>query len=133
MSKIIIISSNRRLVSEATDWAAQKSCPVEHYTEQEWKSKKIQTENDNSNVISITKRVTLPAGRTTLKSLKPLGEVQMDTIRQALYSMNGNISRVSKALNIGRATLYRKIKDYNIDLSDIRDPKQDPIKLPLAS
>ena len=131
MSKIIIISSNRRLISETTDWAVQKSCQVEHYTEQEWKNKKIQTGNDN--VISINKGVTLPTGRTSLKSLKPLGEVQMDTIRQALYSMNGNISRVSKALNIGRATLYRKIKDHGIDLSDIRNPKQDPVKLPLAS
>lgn len=133
MSKIIIISSNRRFISETTDWAVQKSCQVEHYTEQEWKNKRIQTENDN--VISISKGVTLPAGRTPLKSLKPLGEVQMETIRQALYSMNGNISRVSKALNIGRATLYRKIKDYDIDLSEIReeDLKPAPIKLPLAS
>ena len=128
MSKIIVISSDRRLVSEIADWASQKSCQVEHYTEQEWQSK-----NPNNNVISIKKDVVLPIGTNTIKPLKPLGEVQMETIRQALYSMNGNISRVSKALNIGRATLYRKIKDHDIDLLDIRNPKKEPLKLPLAS
>ena len=129
MSRIIIISSNRQLISETTEWAMKKSCQVEHYTEQEWKKSKPRS----NNVISIHTGGVLPTGKTLLKSLKPLGEVQMETIRQALYSMNGNVSRVSKALNIGRATLYRKIKDHDIDLSDIRNPKQAPIKLPLAS
>ena len=131
MSKIIVISSDRHLVSEVKNLASKKACQVNHYTEQEWKNKKIQAEN--SNVINIRKDLILPTGKATVKTLKPLGEVQMDTIRQALYSMNGNVSRVSKALNIGRATLYRKIKDHDIDLADIRNPKKTPIKLPLAS
>ncbi len=131
MSKIIVISSNQYLISEVTNLASKKSCQMEHYTEQEWKRKKNQLENNN--VINMRKEMILPTGKITVKTLKPLGEVQMDTIRQALYSMNGNVSRVSKALNIGRATLYRKIKDHDIDLSDIRNPKKAPIKLPMAS
>ena len=131
MSKIIVISSNQHLISEVKNWASKKSCPVEHYTEQDWKYKKIHPENNN--IINIKRDVVLPIGKITVKTLKPLGEVQLDTIRQALYSMNGNVSRVSKALNIGRATLYRKIKDHDIDLSDIRNPKKTPIKLPMAS
>lgn len=131
MSKMILISSDQRLVSEIKNWVAKKSCQLQHYTEQEWKHKKTQPEHNN--VINIRKEVVLPTGKVTVKALKPLEEVQIDTIRQALYSMNGNVSRVSKALNIGRATLYRKIKDHDIDLLDIRNPKKSPIKLPLAS
>jgi len=130
MSKIIIISSDHHLVSEIKNLATKKACQVTHYNEQEWKNKQVQFEN--SNVINI-KDVILPTGKISVKALKPLGEVQMDTIRQALYSMNGNVSRVSKALNIGRATLYRKIKDHDIDLTDIRNPKKPPVKLPMAS
>ena len=135
MSKIIVISSDQDLISSAAEFAGKKSCSLECYTEQDWKRKTRPVENDNViNIKSMKKEVTLPSGKLTLKTLKPLGEVQMDTIRQALYSMNGNVSRVSKALNIGRATLYRKIKDHDVDLSDIRNPRtEDPVKLPIAS
>ena len=132
MSKIIVISSDQDLISEAKHLASKKSCPLECYTEQDWKHKNRQFEN--SNVINMKREGDLPSGRADLKALKPLGEVQMETIRQALYSMNGNVSRVSKALNIGRATLYRKIKDHDVDLSNIRNPRKTlPLKLPMAS
>ncbi len=132
MSKIIVISSDPDLISEAKHLASEKSCSIECYTEQNWKHKSRPFEKNN--VINIRRDAELPSGKTNLKTLKPLGEVQMDTIRQALYSMNGNVSRVSKALNIGRATLYRKIKDHDVDLSDIRNPKKTvPLKLPMAS
>jgi len=132
MSKIIVISSDHHLVYDVKNVAAKKACQVEHYTEQEWKNKKIQAEN--SNVVSIRRNTILPEGKVvSANALKPLNELQIDMIQQALYSMNGNVSRVSKALNIGRATLYRKIKDYDIDLEDIRNPKKAPIEIPMAS
>jgi transcriptional regulator of acetoin/glycerol metabolism len=43
-----------------------------------------------------------------------LREHEITLIKQVLEQTNGNISRASKQLNIGRNTLYRKLKAYNL-------------------
>ncbi len=48
---------------------------------------------------------------TEIKSLK---EIEKDTIVHALNLYKGNILKVSAKLGIGRNTLYRKIKEYDI-------------------
>ena len=48
---------------------------------------------------------------TEIKSLK---EIERDTIVNALNHYKGNILKVSAKLGIGRNTLYRKIKEYDI-------------------
>jgi PAS domain S-box-containing protein len=48
---------------------------------------------------------------TEVKSLK---EIEKDTIINALNLYKGNILKVSAKLGIGRNTLYRKIKEYDI-------------------
>ncbi len=48
---------------------------------------------------------------TEIKSLK---EIERDTIINALNLYKGNILKVSAKLGIGRNTLYRKIKEYDI-------------------
>ncbi|WP_027631543.1 sigma-54-dependent Fis family transcriptional regulator [Clostridium hydrogeniformans] len=47
----------------------------------------------------------------------PLDLLEKNTIEDALEKCNGNIQKASKLLNIGRATLYRKVKKYNISVS----------------
>lgn len=47
----------------------------------------------------------------------PLSEIEEKAIRNAIMECNGNIQLAAKLLNIGRATLYRKIKSYGIDVS----------------
>ncbi|MFT8349157.1 MAG: sigma-54-dependent Fis family transcriptional regulator [Clostridium saccharoperbutylacetonicum] len=47
----------------------------------------------------------------------PLSEIEEKAIRNAIMECNGNIQLAAKLLNIGRATLYRKIKSYEIDVS----------------
>lgn len=44
----------------------------------------------------------------------PLEEVEARVMTEALAYHNGNVTLAAKALGIGRNTLYRKIKDYNI-------------------
>jgi sigma-54 dependent transcriptional regulator, acetoin dehydrogenase operon transcriptional activator AcoR len=48
---------------------------------------------------------------TEIKSLK---DIERDTIIQALNLYKGNILKVSAKLGVGRNTLYRKIKEYDI-------------------
>jgi sigma-54 dependent transcriptional regulator, acetoin dehydrogenase operon transcriptional activator AcoR len=45
---------------------------------------------------------------------KSLQEHEMNTIKQVLQQTKGNISHAAKQLNIGRNTLYRKLKAYNL-------------------
>ncbi len=47
---------------------------------------------------------------------KKLKDIEETAIRQALADCNGDLSAVVSVLDIGRSTLYRKIKEYEIDV-----------------
>ena len=50
-----------------------------------------------------------------------LREIERDAIRQALEVTGGDRLRAAKLLGIGKTTVYRKIKEYDLeDLSDSR-------------
>jgi transcriptional regulator of acetoin/glycerol metabolism len=43
-----------------------------------------------------------------------LSALEKDAIKKAVRFYNGNITKTSKALGIGRNTLYEKMKKYGI-------------------
>ncbi|MFA8449746.1 MAG: sigma-54-dependent Fis family transcriptional regulator [Bacteroidales bacterium] len=47
--------------------------------------------------------------------IKPLEDLEKDAITKAIKVLKGNVSKVAKALNISRNTLYLKMKKYNIE------------------
>lgn len=47
----------------------------------------------------------------------PLSELEENAIKNAIKNCDGNIQLAAKLLNIGRATLYRKLKIYGLDVS----------------
>jgi len=47
--------------------------------------------------------------------VRPLAAVEEELIRFALKFYGGQMSQVARRLGIGRSTLYRKLKDYDID------------------
>lgn len=49
-----------------------------------------------------------------------LKEVEKDRIIQALYANNRSVIKAANDLNISKATIYRKIKSYSIDLDKIK-------------
>lgn len=49
-------------------------------------------------------------------SVIPMEMVEKETIENAIKKYAGNMVKVSEVLNIGRSTLYRKIKKYNIKI-----------------
>ena len=51
-----------------------------------------------------------------------LREIERDAIRQALEVSGGDRLRAARLLGIGKTTVYRKIKEY--DLEDVADPRQ---------
>ena len=44
-----------------------------------------------------------------------LSDVERDVIRRALVKCNGNLTRASEELGIGRTTLYRKLEEYGLN------------------
>jgi DNA-binding NtrC family response regulator len=50
--------------------------------------------------------------------VRPLASVEEELIRFALKFYRGQMSQVARKLGIGRSTLYRKLKDYDIDPDD---------------
>ncbi len=52
-----------------------------------------------------------------------INELESVAIQNAILTYKGNLTEAAKALGIGRATLYRKVKQYNIDTSVARKKK----------
>lgn len=55
-----------------------------------------------------------PVNGTELNSFN-LSDVERDVIRRALAKCNGNLTRTSEELGIGRTTLYRKLDEYGLN------------------
>jgi sigma-54 dependent transcriptional regulator, acetoin dehydrogenase operon transcriptional activator AcoR len=58
-----------------------------------------------------------PNTRSNLQPVKALKEVEKDLISEALMLYKGNIRKVAAKLGICRNTLYRKMREYNINIS----------------
>ncbi len=56
------------------------------------------------------------------RRVSTLREIERDAIRQALEVSGGDRLRAAKLLGIGKTTVYRKIKEY--DLEDVPDPRR---------
>lgn len=54
------------------------------------------------------------------QKVRTINELESIAIENAIYEYGGNLTEAAKALGIGRATLYRKVKQYNIDPSGAR-------------
>ena len=48
--------------------------------------------------------------------IRPLKDVEKDVIQRALRKTSGNFAKAAQELQIGRATLYRKVKEYSLDV-----------------
>ena len=71
-----------------------------------------------NNVVQFPVRVSSPDGVQKISSMEALA------IENAISQYRGNLTEAAKALGIGRATLYRKVKQYNIDPSSARKRRQ---------
>ena len=62
-----------------------------------------------------------PGGNNNYDSrVSTMNELEAKAIENAIAQFRGNLTEAAKALGIGRATLYRKVKQYQIDPSMAR-------------
>lgn len=68
-----------------------------------------------------TKILAFPVnGQRASTVVAKMDQIEAQAIENAILQCRGNLTEASKALGIGRATLYRKVKLYQIDPSMAR-------------
>lgn len=55
-----------------------------------------------------------------ISKVSTMNELESKAIENAIHQYRGNLTEAAKALGIGRATLYRKVKQYQIDPGSAR-------------
>lgn len=79
-------------------------------------SSSVSGENSGNNVLPFPGSGTY----TTDNKIQKMDELEAHAIENAIVQYKGNLTEAAKALGIGRATLYRKVKQYHIDPSQAR-------------
>jgi DNA-binding NtrC family response regulator len=67
--------------------------------------------------------IQFPTASTAAGNVQKMEELEAHAIENAIVQYKGNLTEAAKALGIGRATLYRKVKQYHIDPSAARKKK----------
>lgn len=67
--------------------------------------------------------IQFPTATASSSSVQKMEELEAHAIENAIVQYKGNLTEAAKALGIGRATLYRKVKQYHIDPSAARKKK----------
>lgn len=62
----------------------------------------------------------MPTQSVDASKVATMDELEAKAIENAIQQYRGNLTEAAKALGIGRATLYRKVKQYQIDPSMAR-------------
>lgn len=61
-----------------------------------------------------------PTASASSQNVQKMEQLEAQAIENAIMQYKGNLTEAAKALGIGRATLYRKVKQYHIDPSSAR-------------
>ena len=117
-NKTVLISvgasdTKNRLISK---FAEENNLSFTTYTESEWATLEeidqyIQEEDLSKQIIN------LPLGSNQEFSLD---KIQETTIKKVTQMKNLNINEAAKTLKIGRATLYRRLEKYGLDVKKER-------------
>ncbi len=132
----ICVSDDTDIVSKARSWGVQNNVTVNVYSSQQWSEglhnpafrSQVQTENVNLNVGTTGAKVlNFPTNgnmNASRAGVATMNQIESEAIINAIAQYKGNLTEAAKALGIGRATIYRKIKQYNIDPTTIRGKPQ---------
>lgn len=126
-SKVIVVSDDHEVIQKARNFAYQAGLTLEVFSISQWEEEnrgkgsfhKIPPGQGMRNNI-----IAFPSHQTAdHKKVKTINELESVAIENAIHEYFGNLTEAAKALGIGRATLYRKVKQYNINTSLARRKK----------
>ncbi len=120
-SRVLVVSDDQEVIQKARNFAYSMGVNLEIFSIHQWEERERKrafdssaqelTSGGNTNVIPF------PAGGSNAQRVKTINELESVAIESAIHEYKGNLTEAAKALGIGRATLYRKVKQYNIDPS----------------
>lgn len=144
-SLIIVVSDDYNEINKARSWAQSNNYEVKAYTTAQWGAGLNDTSfrgglgadevtlhagfgSNGSGTNTSSEGATVlpfPGAPVQHKSngsrkVSTINEVESMAIENAIFEFKGNLTEAAKALGIGRATLYRKVKQYGIDPSAAR-------------
>lgn len=131
-STIIVVSDNHETIENAKKYWEGHDVAVQVYSPSQWREGlennffRQQLVAGVPALASGTSPVNYEAGSNVIQfptaaaPASSLGVQKMDdlearAIENAISQYKGNLTEAAKALGIGRATLYRKVKQYHID------------------
>jgi DNA-binding NtrC family response regulator len=123
---MILVGDDRDQCEKLRSYGQGLGCSVEVYTPAEWQTKSSKGGEVPSLVIGAhpvhegAKILQFPhptANGGEGGKVRTINELESLAIENAIHEFGGNLTEAAKALGIGRATLYRKVKQYNIDPS----------------
>lgn len=142
MSKtyLILVSDNTETVETAKKYWETHDVEFQVYTPEQWRSN---LESPSFRQQLGANLPTLSAGMSSVTSgfgssnnvlpfpapsvdssiVQKMDDIEAKAIENAISQYKGNLTEAAKALGIGRATLYRKVKQYQIDPSQARKKK----------
>ena len=115
--KLIFVGNDKFQIKKLAKIAKDNSLEFLTYSEGEWATLEeidqyIQEEELSKQVVS------LPVGQNLSSSLDAIEEA---AIKKVIHSVNGNMIQAARTLKIARATLYRKIERYGLNLKKQRE------------
>ena len=120
-SKIIVVSNDKYDIKKARNWADSNGFQVLVSNSENFENALPTGASTVSKIKEPNNLVSFPERPST--DILKLADVTKFALESALKKTGGNIMATSKALGMGRATVYRKIKIYNIDKSLFRRDK----------
>lgn len=79
------------------------------------------TQSSQGNAFTTNNVVNFPFQQAD--KVQRMEDMEAKAIEAAIHQYKGNLTEAAKALGIGRATLYRKVKQFHIDPSQARRRK----------
>jgi DNA-binding NtrC family response regulator len=128
-SMIYVVSDDYSVIERARAFGHSLGVQVEVMSPSEWDQKSHSTlASGTAPVQGSAKILAFPSANTRFAEaadqeagkVRTINELESLAIENAIFEFNGNLTEAAKALGIGRATLYRKVKQYNIDPSAAR-------------
>ncbi|MGE3760462.1 MAG: helix-turn-helix domain-containing protein [Pseudobdellovibrionaceae bacterium] len=132
---VVLVGDDRDQCEKLKTMSQGMGCNVQVFTPQEW-AKNLNDPNARARLMGevpalsvgmnpITEGAKIlqfpqPSMSSEDHKVRTINELESIAIENAIHEFGGNLTEAAKALGIGRATLYRKVKQYNIDPSSAR-------------
>lgn len=132
---VVLVGDDREQCEKLRTLSQGMGCTVQQFTPAEWQ-RSLNDQGARSRLMGEVPALSVGSNPLTegakilqfpqntpandAHKVRTINELESIAIENAIHEFNGNLTEAAKALGIGRATLYRKVKQYNIDPASAR-------------